>query len=86
MLFHIKKYTQLLIVRKIRRHNSQKEKFISFRYSYVSIRVKKDKMIGSGALGCANRADKNSNIITLVTIITKETINVSTIAYILSFS
>ena len=43
-------------------------------------------MISCGALGCANRAYKNSNIITLVTIITRETMNVSTIAVILSFS
>ena len=31
--------------------------------------LKKDKMVICGASGCTNRADKNSNIITLVTLI-----------------
>ena len=31
--------------------------------------LKKDDMVSSGAPGCTNRADKNSNIIRLVTII-----------------
>ena len=30
---------------------------------------KKDKMVSCGVLGCTNQADKNSNIITFVTII-----------------
>ena len=33
-----------------------------FHYFYVLTRVKKDKMVGSRAPGCANRADKNSDI------------------------
>ena len=42
---------------------------ISFCCSYVLTRVKKNKISKCGALGCKNQADKNSNIITLLTII-----------------
>ena len=37
--------------------------------SYVLILVKKDKMVSCGAPGCTDGADKNSNTITLATII-----------------
>ena len=42
---------------------------INFCYSHVLTRVKKNKISKCGALGCTNQADKNSNIITLLTII-----------------
>ena len=42
---------------------------INFCYSHVLTRVKKNKISKCRALGCTNQADKNSNIITLLTII-----------------
>ena len=52
---------------------SQQEKLIkkstSFRYSYVITNVKKDKAVSFRAPGCTIRADKNSNVVALFTII-----------------
>ena len=44
-------------------------KFISFHFSYVLTRVKKYEMVSCVAHEYTHRADKNSNIIALVTII-----------------
>ena len=57
---------------RIHPESSHKEKFIKsfvMSCSYVVTRVKKNKMVSCRAPGCANWADKNSNIITLVTTI-----------------
>ena len=42
---------------------------ITFRYSDVLTCVKKDNMVSCRSLGCTNRANKNSNIITLAILI-----------------
>ena len=40
-----------------------------FRYSHVLTCIKKDNIVSSRAPGYTNRADQNSNVITLVKII-----------------